>query len=121
MQQATEGSSSMNEVTALRSDITRLYNMYESVIASRDQRLEVDMVDNRIRVAHLEKRLTQLEGIVYTINTGMPNVMERLSELEKIAEDLKIKAGDACGAEVAKMREVFGRLREALIHMGDGL
>lgn len=66
-----------------------------------------------------EVRVSQLEGVVHALqNTALGKIVDRVSELEEIVDDLKSKVGSGCDAEVAKIREVMGGLKTALDKVG---
>lgn len=71
------------------------------------------------RVQDLQVRVSQLEGVVYTLqNRALGDIVDRVNELEKVVEDLKSKVGSGCHGEVAKMRDVMGGLKTALDKVG---
>lgn len=117
-----------SEVAALRFEVAQLNSMFQDVIRShgirnndvdaQPQHIPLDMEDNRIKVTGLEKRLAQVEGVMYAMHhMTFPNILSRLGKLEEAMEDVKFKAGDNCAAEVGKMREVFRGLRESLVRV----
>lgn len=117
-----------SEVVALRFEVAQLHNMFQDVIRphgfrnddvdAQPQHVPLDMVDSRIKVASLEKRLAQVEGIMHAMHyASFPDISGRLDKLEEALEDLKCKAGDNCVAEVGMMKEVFRGLKESLVRV----
>lgn len=119
------------EVAALRKDVFQLRSVCHGALASNnsvrrhaheleEDRSEVEGDQNG--VINLGQRLSQLEGIIHAMQyTSMTTVVDRVVQLERAVDELKGKVGDGCEAEVAKMREVFGSLRESLVRVGSFL
>lgn len=117
------------QVAALRNEVFQLRNVFQTIVANGNLMSNHGMFDARARPgtddewAHgLHQRVSQLEGMVHAIqNASLTTIDERVVSLEKIIEQLKEKVGNGCDAEVAKMREVFGSLREAMTRVGNFL
>lgn len=110
-------------VEALRQDVDEIRNMcYELHTANqRQQNLELlrggNVRDNR--VDDLNRRTSQLEGLLSAVqNTAIPQIADRVNQLENMIVELQERVGNGCEAEVANMREVFGSLREGLQSLG---
>lgn len=106
-----------DEVAVLRHEVAELHKMFQIAKVAhdtqnsiKDEELEPmpsDVVDDKTRVANLEKRVGRLAQMMHAMqHTSLPNVMDRLANLEKSMEGLECKAGDGYAAEVAKAREV---------------
>lgn len=116
-------------VAALRNEVVQLRGMFQNIIANGNPMRDQDMYDVRAglgtdgnRMNDLNQRVSQLEGMVHAIqNASLTTIDERVVALERVVDQLKEKVGDGCDAEVAKMREVFGSLREAMIRVGNFL
>lgn len=116
------------QVVALRKEVAELRNMIQSGLASNSMH-EFEVRDGNggfdaesTRARDLNQRVCQLEGIVHALqNVSMTTIEARVTDLERIADQLQYKLGDGCEAEVGKMREVFGSLRGALEKVGDFL
>lgn len=74
------------------------------------------------QVNMLDGRLSHLENVVRAMqNVLVPTMEDRLTKMETSLEKLKSKVGDGCEAEVAKMREVFGGMRDTMARVGNFL
>jgi len=81
--------------------------------------IEAVMGMEKSRVGELEVKVRQLEGVVHALqNTSLGTIVDRVNELESAVEQLNAKIGSGCDAEVAKMREVMGGLKNSLNKMG---
>lgn len=70
----------------------------------------------------LHRRLSHLENVVRAMqNILVPDLKDRLTTVEAALEEVKSKVGEGCEAEVAKMREVFGGMRETMARVGNFL
>lgn len=106
----------------LRGEVMRLHSMCQSAVRSNSNIRDVDLRnvwgevgEEKKRVGQLERRVEQLDGVVHALkNTSVEGVVGRLEQLEKLVEELRAKVGCGADAEVAKMREVMGCMREAL-------
>lgn len=113
-------------LTRLQIEMRHLRTISENVAANnkhiRDVELgniEAKMGMEESRVRDLEVKYKQLEGVVHALqNTSLGNIVDRVNELESIVEDLQAKVGSGCDAEVAKMREVMGGLKNSLDKVG---
>lgn len=105
-------------ITALRHEVSSLRNMCQNVLSSsshlRNYELHHTSADPALDMRDppdLIGRLAYLEGAVHSIQSvSVPAMVGRLAALEGDVEEMKT----GMGVQVARMREAFGRLREAL-------
>lgn len=117
------------QAAALRNEVAQLRNLCESVLSGNNSIRDHDLHNVRAgfgadknRVTGLDQRLTYLESVVHAIQSvAIPDMGARISDLERVVDQLRAKVGEGCETEVAKMREVFGSLREALAKVGNFL
>lgn len=110
----------------IQMEMGHLRTLCQNAVASNNSIRELDLGNvqaqmgmDRNRVQDLAVRVSQMEGMMNAMqNTSLGNIVERVNELEKAVEDLKNKVGSGCEAEVAKMREVMGGLKNALDKVG---
>lgn len=115
-------------IAALRKEVAQLRRIIQSSLASVSA-YDYEVHDGlggfgaeSTRIHNLSQRVCQLEGVVHALqNVSMITIEARVTDLERIADQLQYKLGDGCEAEVSKMREVFGSLREALEKVGNFL
>lgn len=82
-------------------------------------RIEADMGMEKNRMQELEVKVNQLEGVVHALqNTSLGSIVDRVNNLEIIVEQLNAKVGGGCDAEIAKMREVMGGLKNLMDNVG---
>lgn len=86
------------------------------------QSMRADDISDKHRVNMLDGRLSHLENVVRAMqNVSVPDMENRLTTMENTLEKLQSKVGEGCEAEVAKMREVFGGMREIMARVGNFL
>lgn len=110
----------------MQTEMGHLRTLCQNAVASNNSIRELDLGNvqaqmgmDRNRVQDLAVRVSQMEGMMNAMqNTSLGNVVDRVNELESAVEDLKNKVGGGCEAEVAKMREVMGGLKNALDKVG---
>lgn len=110
----------------IQMEMGHLRTLCQNAVASNNRIRELDLGNvqaqmgmDRNRVQDLAVRVSQMEGMMNAMqNTSLGNIVERVNELETAVEDLKNKVGSGCEAEVAKMREVMGGLKNALDKVG---
>lgn len=117
------------QVAALRYEVSQLRSMFQNSIGNVSLIGDNDIYEVRggpgagnNPATDLHQRVGQLEGMVHAIqNVSLVIFNERVVALETIVDQLNEKVGNGCDAEVAKMREVFGSLREAMTRVGNFL
>lgn len=111
-----------DEMAALHNKASHPRNLCQSVMSSNNQLGEYELGAEKNCVAKLDERLSHLEGVVQAIQcVSAPAVVDRVAAVEGAMKELRMKLGEGCDGEVAKMREAFGSLREALARMGNFL
>lgn len=86
------------------------------------QDMRANHISDNNQVNMLDGRLSHLENVVRAMqNVLVPSMEDRLTTMETALEKLKSKVGEGCEAEVAKMREVFGGMRETMARVGNFL
>lgn len=117
------------QITALRDEVAQLRSLYENVLShnklTRDrdiQKFRGELDADKKRATNLDHRVACLESIAHAFqNAPMTEIVGRMSDLESVVEQLSAKVGEGCDAEVARMREIFASLREALARVGNFL
>lgn len=117
------------ETAPLRNGVDSVHNMGGGALDTNNSHFGYEMQDMRAnhipdknQVNLLDGRLSHLENVVRAMqNVLVPAMENRLTTLETALEKLKSKVGEGCEAEVAKMREVFGGMRETMARVGDFL
>ncbi|KAK7737336.1 hypothetical protein SLS53_006639 [Cytospora paraplurivora] len=113
-------------LSMLRMEVVHLRTICQNVLQSNSNLRDLDLRNVRAemgieknRVTELDRRVGQLEGIVHALhNTSLTAVVERLTKMEELVDELQDKVGSGAEAEVAKMREVMGCMKEALDRVG---
>ncbi|KUI54149.1 hypothetical protein VP1G_01611 [Cytospora mali] len=116
----------VDTVSMLRMEVVHLRTICQNVLQANHNLRGLDLGNVRAevgieknRVSELDRRVGQLEGVVHALqNTSMTTVVERVTELERLVEELRNKVGCRVDGEVAKMREVMGCMRAALERVG---
>lgn len=115
-----------DSLNMLRMEVGHLRTMCQNVMHSNNNLRALDISNVKAelgigqnRLSELDRRVGQLEGAMHALqNTSIITVVERVSQLEGLVEDLQAKVGSGADAEVAKMREVMGCLKAALERVG---
>lgn len=127
---SVEGDAPMGDandsLARMQMEMGHLRTLCQNAVASNNSIRELDLGNvqaqmgmDRNRVQDLAVRVSQMEGMMNAMqNTSLGNVVDRVNELESAVEELKNKVGSGCEAEVAKMREVIGGLKNALDKVG---
>lgn len=113
-------------LSMLRMEVVHLRTICQNVLQSNNNLRDLDLRNIRAetsieknRVTELDRRVGQLEGMVHALqNTSVTAVVERLTKMEKLVDELQDKVGSGAEAEVAKMMEVMGCTKEALDRVG---
>lgn len=117
------------ETAPTRNGVDSLYNMGGSASYTNNdssgygvQSMRANDISDKHQVNMLDRRLSHLENVVRAMqNVLVPAMEDRLTTVETSLEKLKSKVGEGCEAEVAKMREVFGGMRETMARVGNFL
>lgn len=125
----SNGVDSCHQTHASRSQLSSLRNMGDDVSNDSDalhgralSELGAHLGAEKSQIAKLGERLLYLEKVVHAMqNVLFPNMEDRMAKIEGGLEELNAKVGDGCEAEVAKMREVFGSMRQAMANVGNFL
>lgn len=124
-----EGDVPMNDVddssSNLQTEMGHMRTICENVAANNKHtrfelgKIEAEMGMEKSRMQDLEVKINQLEGVVHALqNTSLGNIVDRVNDLEIVVEQLKVKVGSGCDAEIAKMREVMGGLKNLMDNVG---
>lgn len=112
-----------NETVAMLNNVAGVNRVEDSVLATHNNNKNFGSNNPQQHdVNMLHGRLSHLENVVQAMqNVLVPDVKNRLTTVETALEGLKSKVGEGCEAEVAKMREVFGGMRETMARVGNFL